>query len=342
MANEYSGTRLYLGNLHKDARKQEVEDFFKEHGSGNIVEIKLMNGFGFIQYDSEADAKDVVPAYHGRDFKGQPLTVQFARGSRHNPRHHDFPGGADRTFPRPRRTAFRMNISGLNPDTSWQDLKDFARKSGSDVVFSEVTRERDGRGMVEFETHDDLRRAVASLDRTEFKGTQVSCTPDVLADHDVPRGHGPGRRSVSPRGYGGRRYSPNPSRGYHSPPRHSRRYESPSRGYRERSPRGGREPYYNGGGGGRDRSPRRLPPPADDYPPPRGGGYGGRGGGDDYPPSRNGNGYDDDYRGTNGSGRRHYDESHRGRPVSPPYRGRSPPPRGPPPRGYDDYDRRRY
>jgi len=43
------------------ARKQEVEDFFKEHGSGNIVEVKLMNGFGFIQYDSEADAKDVVP-----------------------------------------------------------------------------------------------------------------------------------------------------------------------------------------------------------------------------------------------------------------------------------------
>ncbi|CUS14840.1 unnamed protein product [Tuber aestivum] len=340
MANEYSGTRLYLGNLHKDARKQEVEDFFKEHGSGKIVEIKLMNGFGFIQYDSEADAKDVVPAYHGRDFKGQALTVQFARGSRRDPRHHDFPGGADRTFPRPRRTAFRMNITGLNPDTSWQDLKDFARKSGSDVVFSEVSRDRDGRGMVEFETYDDLKRAVSSLDRTEFKGTQVACTPDVLPDHDVPRGHGPGRRSVSPRGYNGRRYSPNPSRGYHSPPRHSRRYESPSRGYRERTPpRGGRDPYYGGGGGGRDRTPpRRPPPPADDYPPPRSSGYGGRG--DDYPP-RNG-GYDDDYRGANGSGRRHYDESHRGRPVSPPYRGRSPP-RGPPPRGYDDYDgRRRY
>lgn len=43
------------------ARKQEVEDFFKEHGTGNIVEVKLMNGFGFIQYDNEADAKDVVP-----------------------------------------------------------------------------------------------------------------------------------------------------------------------------------------------------------------------------------------------------------------------------------------
>lgn len=117
--NDYSGTRLYLGNLHKDTRKSEIEEFFKEH-PGNIVEIKLMTGFGFIQYDNEADAKEVVPAFHGRDFKGQPLTVQFARGNRHNPRHHDFSSGGDRPYPRPRRTAFRMNITGLHPDTSWQ------------------------------------------------------------------------------------------------------------------------------------------------------------------------------------------------------------------------------
>lgn len=103
-----------------------------------------MTGFGFVQYDNEADAKEVVPgtklpggpsrllllpltlgyppppiAFHGREFKGQPLTVQFARGNRHNPR-HDFSNGGDRPYPRPRRTAFRMNITGLHPDTSWQ------------------------------------------------------------------------------------------------------------------------------------------------------------------------------------------------------------------------------
>lgn len=43
-----------------------MEDFFREHGHGNIVEVKLMNGFGFIQYDNEDDPKDIVP---GRDFK---------------------------------------------------------------------------------------------------------------------------------------------------------------------------------------------------------------------------------------------------------------------------------
>jgi RNA recognition motif-containing protein len=122
---EYSGTRLYLGNLHKDgsspvlfvflfvlssaavveclvllldddeidgvfdgfsslltpfvARKQDIEDFFKEHG-GNIVEVKLMNGFGFIQYDSEADAKEVVPGTQLLDGPCRLLVLSLTLG----------------------------------------------------------------------------------------------------------------------------------------------------------------------------------------------------------------------------------------------------------------------
>lgn len=53
----------------------------------------------------------------GSDFKGERLTVQFARGPR---RKEAFPGPPDRNaVPRPRRTVFRMQISGL-PETSWQ------------------------------------------------------------------------------------------------------------------------------------------------------------------------------------------------------------------------------
>jgi len=271
---EFSGTRLYLGNLPRDVTKREVEDFFKQHGHGNIVEVKLMNGFGFIQYDNEDDPKDIVPAFHGREFKGQRLTVQFARGNRHAPRDNTFP--SDSRYPRTRRTQFRMNISGLQPDTSWQDLKDFARRSNVDVVFSEVSR--DGRGMVEFETHDDLREAVSKLDATEFKGNRVTCMADV-SDSIPPQvngragGGGGGRyRSRSPPYRS--RYSPAPPRGGgYSPPR--RRDYSPRRDYRDRSPR--REPYSS-----YDRPPRDEP--RSRYSPPR------RGGGGPAPP------VDDGYR----------------------------------------------
>ncbi len=43
------------------ATKADIEGHFKSHGTGEIVEIKLMNGFGFIEYKDALDARDVVP-----------------------------------------------------------------------------------------------------------------------------------------------------------------------------------------------------------------------------------------------------------------------------------------
>lgn len=43
------------------ATKADVEAHFASHGTGKITEIKLMNGFGFIEYEDAMDARDVVP-----------------------------------------------------------------------------------------------------------------------------------------------------------------------------------------------------------------------------------------------------------------------------------------
>jgi RNA recognition motif-containing protein len=276
---EVSSTRLYLGNLPRNATKADVEAHFATHGTGEITEIKLMNGFGFIEYKDAMDARDVVPAFHGSDFMGERLTVQFARGSRHREQAGGGPpgGGAgynhDRnSAPRPRRTPHRMQINGLPNDTSWQDLKDFARQSGLDVVYSETNRNGSSEGFVEFETAADLRTAVEKLDGREFKNARVTCVANTQPD--IPR---PDRaRSRSPR----RAYAP-PVDDYdrRGPPRgYSPRRDGYRDGYRYRSP------------------PRRGPPPVDDYPPPRGrydDPY--RGGPRDYPPPdpyMNGRGYD--------------------------------------------------
>lgn len=40
--------------------KEDIQNHFKD-GTGNITEIKLMNGFGFIEFDDALDARDVVP-----------------------------------------------------------------------------------------------------------------------------------------------------------------------------------------------------------------------------------------------------------------------------------------
>ncbi|PGH23333.1 hypothetical protein AJ80_02585 [Polytolypa hystricis UAMH7299] len=332
--SEVSSTRLYLGNLPRNDRdglsqlallvldrlasradsnvrllpgffspvtKQDIEDHFNTHGSGKITEVKLMNGFGFIEYEDAMDAKDVVP--DGTDFKGERLTVQFARG----PRHKETFSGPDRSNPpRPRRTIYRMQISGL-PETSWQDLKDFARQSGLDVVYSETGRDHDGRGFVEFETVNDLKTAVEKLDGRDFKGSRVTCTQDIQSQDDRPprdpyRSRSPIRRGPPAHDDWDRRPPP---RGY-----------SPRGHYRERSPPPRRDYYERDGYG------RRTPPPpprsrVDDYPPPR-------------------RPYEDPYD-ARGPPPRHYDDPYMssrqyGRPRSPP-----------PPRGeYGGYDRRPY
>ncbi|EFE35412.1 uncharacterized protein ARB_05454 [Trichophyton benhamiae CBS 112371] len=166
---------LFCLDILPPVNKQDIEEHFGSHGTGKITEIKLMQGFGFIEYEDAMDAKDVVPgedtsmvaftfpgsfrflffplclcllfffhyscftfnpwndavlilesvfvlvscspAFHGTDFKGERLTVQFARGPR---RREPFPGPPERSAaPRPRRTIYRMQITGL-PETSWQ------------------------------------------------------------------------------------------------------------------------------------------------------------------------------------------------------------------------------
>ncbi|CAK7566355.1 MAG: hypothetical protein SEPTF4163_004295 [Sporothrix epigloea] len=163
-STEVSNTRLYLGNLPRTVTKTDIENHFNKHGTGDILEIKLMNGFGFIEYKDAMDARDVVPAFHGSTFMGERLTVQFARGARAT-REGNSNTPQERPPPRPRRTGHRMGITGLPTDTSWQDLKDFARRSGMDVVYSETSRSGDG--SVEFETAQDLATAIEKLNQTD-------------------------------------------------------------------------------------------------------------------------------------------------------------------------------
>ncbi|KAK3333846.1 hypothetical protein B0T19DRAFT_355925 [Cercophora scortea] len=260
---EVSSTRLYLGNLPRNATKADVESHFASHGTGEITEIKLMNGFGFIEYKDSMDARDVVP--DGSDFMGERLTVQFARGTRHREGAAGAPGAFNHersAAPRPRRTPHRMQISGLPNDTSWQDLKDFARQSGLDVVYSETGRNGNGEGFVEFETAADLRTAVEKLDNREFKGQRVTCVSNTQPD--VPRGDR--ARSRSPR-----RPHPPPVDDYdrriHPRGPYSPRRDGYRDGYRDRSPPPPRRDYYD------DRRGYRSPPrrgPVDDYAPPRG------------------------------------------------------------------------
>jgi splicing factor, arginine/serine-rich 1 len=65
----------------------------------------------------------------------------------------------------PRRSEWRVTVEGLPRSGSWQDLKDHFRKV-ADVGFAEILR--DGRGVVEFRTEDDMNRAIKEMDQSNI------------------------------------------------------------------------------------------------------------------------------------------------------------------------------
>ncbi|KAJ2959192.1 hypothetical protein NQZ79_g5343 [Umbelopsis isabellina] len=200
-------TRVYLGRLARDCRDRDIEKLFR--GYGDIREINLKNGFGFVEFRDNRDAEDVVYDFHGKEFLGERLIVEIARGNR---RREDRGGRGGRRDEG--RSQYRLIVNGIASGTSWQDLKDFMRKAG-EVSFADILKDRDGEGVVEFRSRSDMKAALERLDGQELNGREVTL-------REAERERRSNRRSRSR----------SDSR---SPPRRSRR-RSPSHS-RSRSPR---------------------------------------------------------------------------------------------------------
>ncbi|OBZ69258.1 Pre-mRNA-splicing factor srp2 [Grifola frondosa] len=164
--------RLYLGRLPPDARAEDVSKFFD--GYGRIVDCRVMTGFGFVEFESSRDAEDAVHHFNGKAFLGANIVVEFAKESR--PRRDVYE--ADRA-PRSRRPpGFRLVVSGISRDTSWQDLKDFGREAGS-VSYADIDRDVAGEGILEYLSREDAERAVKELDGRDLRGQPVRVTLDA-------------------------------------------------------------------------------------------------------------------------------------------------------------------
>lgn len=86
------------------------------------------------------------------------------------------------------RALVQVRVEGLGPSTSWQDLKDFARRAGQ-PTFTNVYK-NEGIGIVEFSHPEDVRSgvcvcvfgAVRGVCACVFWGRFVCGAPTDLAD----------------------------------------------------------------------------------------------------------------------------------------------------------------
>jgi len=77
--------KLFVGGIAWSTTEDELRDFFAQVGkvlSVNIIKDKMTGkskGFGFVEMESEDEAKKAIAELNGKDLGGRNLTVNEAR-----------------------------------------------------------------------------------------------------------------------------------------------------------------------------------------------------------------------------------------------------------------------
>ncbi|XP_075249065.1 serine/arginine-rich splicing factor 4-like [Convolutriloba macropyga] len=180
--------QIYLGDIPSDCRERDVEDFFKRYG--RIDKISMKGTFAFVDFVDYRDVDGAVRDLHGRKLLGVRVRVERARGTPHGSDRYEYddrrddyrrerrrtPVWLDKYGP-PTRTKYRVRVENLSSRCSWQDLKDYCRKGGN-VTFAECHKGDDRTGIVEFETRDDMIKAIKKLDGTDINGRKITMKED--------------------------------------------------------------------------------------------------------------------------------------------------------------------
>jgi len=93
---------LYVGNLSYDAREEDLQELFANHGE--VVSAKVImdretgrpRGFGFVEMAQAEDAQKAIDELNGKDFMGRPLKVNVAQPRENRPRGGGGGGRRDR------------------------------------------------------------------------------------------------------------------------------------------------------------------------------------------------------------------------------------------------------
>ncbi|PFH37423.1 RNA recognition motif-containing protein [Besnoitia besnoiti] len=191
--------RIYIGNLPGDYTEKDVEREFDRFGK--IVKLEFKRtvsgaGYCFLEYADSRDAKDAIAQLHGRPPPGMrdaaPLRVEIPLSRSGRPGD----GFREEAMARgltSRRGRFVLEIRGLPPSGSWQDLKDHFRGIG-DVGFAEVRKDPDVPdsvvGELSFFTKRDMVEAIEVLDGSTFRSHEGEKSRISVREKRVAGGRG--------------------------------------------------------------------------------------------------------------------------------------------------------
>ncbi len=78
-------TKLFVGSLAWTATDDDLASFFS--GVGTVVSAKVImdretnrsKGFGFVEMESDAEAKEAIDKLNGKELNGRPVAISEAR-----------------------------------------------------------------------------------------------------------------------------------------------------------------------------------------------------------------------------------------------------------------------
>lgn len=74
-------TRVYCGGITHKTRESDLEHFFRKYGK--IKDISIKNKFAFVEFEDGRDAEDACYDLHKKEFMGEIVTVELAKGTPH-------------------------------------------------------------------------------------------------------------------------------------------------------------------------------------------------------------------------------------------------------------------
>jgi RNA recognition motif-containing protein len=123
-------TKVFVGNLAFTTKEADLANAFKAAGqkvtSANIITRRSRSlGYGFVELESEEDAKNAVTAMHGKSIDGRPINVEVAKPREEPPAEPKAAASnpaaqpqANPRPPRPRQFPRRFQNSNGNPAAS--------------------------------------------------------------------------------------------------------------------------------------------------------------------------------------------------------------------------------
>lgn len=89
-------TKLFVGSLPYSVTDDDLADLFKEFGevaSAKVIfdrETNRSKGFGFVEFNDDAAAKQAVDALNNKEIQGRTIVVNEARPQEARPPRRDF------------------------------------------------------------------------------------------------------------------------------------------------------------------------------------------------------------------------------------------------------------